>query len=113
MTGRSGIWMTVLGIFFGAIFLNFMDKLTPHLHNLSGIDVEKHAHNESLDKVLLFVFALQFTISRKGWRQRRIWKRRYRQCVDGCHRYCIAKHTRGHGDISPMILVGISKRRAL
>jgi len=58
MTGRSGIWMTVLGIFFGAIFLNFMDKLTPHLHNLSGIDVEKHAHNESLDKVLLFVFAI-------------------------------------------------------
>jgi len=35
-----------------------MDKLTPHLHNLSGIDVEKHAHNESLDKVLLFVFAI-------------------------------------------------------
>lgn len=49
--------MVAAGIFGGAVFLNLMDKLTPHLHHLSGLDAESH-HNGNIDKVLLFVLAI-------------------------------------------------------
>lgn len=58
MGGDHGVWITVLGIFAGALFLNFADKLTPHLHNIAGVDMEKHNNPEGLNKILLFVMAI-------------------------------------------------------
>ncbi len=56
--GKYGIIITVVGIFAGALGLNLMDKLVPHLHRLVGTDIEPHRSTESLDKVLLFVAAI-------------------------------------------------------
>lgn len=55
--GKFGILITVAGIFTGAICLNLIDKLVPHLHKLVGTDTEAHT-NTSLNKVLLFVTAI-------------------------------------------------------
>lgn len=55
--GRYGIIVTVAGIFAGAICLNLVDKLVPHLHKMAGVDGEAH-HNSNLDKVMLFVMAI-------------------------------------------------------
>jgi len=55
--GKYGIVITVIGIFAGALCLNLIDKLVPHLHRLAGTDSESH-NNQSLDKVLLFVCAI-------------------------------------------------------
>lgn len=55
--GRYGIIITVIGIFFGAICLNLIDKLVPHLHKMAGADIESHS-NTDLNKVLLFVMAI-------------------------------------------------------
>ncbi len=55
--GKYGIVITVIGIFAGALCLNLIDKLVPHLHRLAGTDTESH-NNHSLDKVLLFVCAI-------------------------------------------------------
>ena len=55
--GKYGIIMTVCGIFAGAVCLNFIDKLVPHLHKLVGPDIEAH-RNADLSKVLLFVMAI-------------------------------------------------------
>ncbi len=52
------ILVTVSGVFAGAICLNLMDKIIPHVHKLVGMDGEEHAGNKSLDKVLLFVTAI-------------------------------------------------------
>ena len=49
--------ITVCGIFVGALCLNLIDKLVPHLHALAGVESEKH-NNEGLNKVLLFVMAI-------------------------------------------------------
>ena len=58
----EGIWgfaVAVIGIFCGAICLNLLDKLVPHLHRLSGVDQESHsADTQKLNKVLLFVMAI-------------------------------------------------------
>lgn len=58
LTGVSGSWQVVLGILAGAVFLNLMDRVTPHLHHVSGIDKEAHKNNASLNRVMLFVFAI-------------------------------------------------------
>ncbi len=55
--GKYGIIITVVGIFAGALCLNFIDKLVPHLHKLMGADIEEHG-NTNLSKVLLFVTAI-------------------------------------------------------
>lgn len=49
----------IAGIFIGALFLFLVDKLTPHLHKLTGVDIEKHPDKtQRLNKVLLFVIAI-------------------------------------------------------
>ncbi len=63
--GKYGLLITVAGIFTGALCLNGVDKLVPHLHKLSGagenglpMSEEEHHGNEKLNKVLLFVLAI-------------------------------------------------------
>ena len=55
--GKLGLLTTIAGIFAGAICLNFIDKLVPHLHKLAGGEEESHA-NGNISKVLLFVAAI-------------------------------------------------------
>ena len=55
--GEWGLLITVLGVFTGALFLNVVDKLVPHLHGLLAPDAEQHK-NANLDKILLFVLAI-------------------------------------------------------
>ncbi|MBO5452848.1 MAG: ZIP family metal transporter [Clostridia bacterium] len=55
--GKFGLVITVAGIFVGAVCLNLIDKLVPHLHRLVGSEIESH-NNANLSKVLLFVTAI-------------------------------------------------------
>ena len=55
--GKYGILITVAGIFVGAVCLNLIDKLVPHLHRMVGTDIESHQSTD-LSKVLLFVAAI-------------------------------------------------------
>lgn len=55
--GRFGLLITVAGIFTGALCLNLVDKIVPHLHKMAGADIESH-DNKNLSKVLLFVTAI-------------------------------------------------------
>ena len=57
--GKWGLLIVLVGIFTGAIFLNVLDKIVPHLHKLVKPDSEMEAHhNADLSKVLLFVLAI-------------------------------------------------------
>ena len=56
--GRLGIIVTITGIFAGALCLNLIDKLVPHMHKLVGADIEEHPNNANINKVLLFVTAI-------------------------------------------------------
>ena len=55
--GKFALVTTVAGIFTGALCLNLIDKLVPHMHKLVGTEPENHA-NSNLSKVLLFVTAI-------------------------------------------------------
>ncbi len=56
--GKYGLIIAVAGIFVGAICLNLIDKLVPHLHKLMGSEETEGNKNMNLNKVLLFVTAI-------------------------------------------------------
>ncbi len=57
--GSFSILIVAAGIFAGAVCLNLIDKLVPHLHKLVGADLEKHPEGTAkVNKVLLFVIAI-------------------------------------------------------
>ena len=57
--GKYAVIITVVGIFCGAVCLNLVDKLVPHLHKITGVDIESHPEKtDKLNKILLFVIAI-------------------------------------------------------
>ena len=54
---RIALIITVIGIFAGALVLNLIDKLVPHIHKLMGSDNETHS-GTNINKVILFVTAI-------------------------------------------------------
>ena len=56
--GRFGLLITVAGVFAGAICLNLVDKLVPHLHQVEGAPGEEAHRNGNLGKTMLFVLAI-------------------------------------------------------
>ena len=56
--GTQGWWMVAIGVVAGALFLNVLDAITPHLHAITGLEPEAHVNNANLNKVLLFVLAI-------------------------------------------------------
>ena len=55
----TSVIIMLLGVFCGAVAVNVIDKLVPHLHKMTGVDIEKHPEKtQQLNKVLLFVIAI-------------------------------------------------------
>lgn len=51
-------WLVVIGVMSGALFLNVLDLIIPHLHHITGLDKEAHRNNSTLNHILLFVMAI-------------------------------------------------------
>jgi len=45
--GLGRWWLILIGVILGMLFLNLLDFLTPHLHKLTGLDIEEHKNNAS------------------------------------------------------------------
>lgn len=57
--GKLALPVTIAGILCGAVCLNLLDRLVPHLHRLTGTDQEHHPDRTAqINKVLLFVTAI-------------------------------------------------------
>ncbi len=55
---KFSLAMTVGGVVAGALVVSFLDRVTPHLHRLAGLDREKHPADRGVNRVLLFVSAI-------------------------------------------------------
>ncbi len=58
IAGKPHWWLVAAGIIAGALFLNLLDFVTPHLHKITGLDQEEHSNNASINRILLFVMAI-------------------------------------------------------
>ena len=115
MGGKLGILYTVIGIFLGAACLSLVDRLVPHLHNLTlHSKEERHPKNtRELDKVLLFVIAIAIHNLPEG-----IAAGVSFATSETAKAYIVAGSIalqnipEGMVIIAPMIAVGIKRRRA-
>lgn len=111
--GKSGLWITALGILAGAYVLNIFDKFTPHLHHLTGVEIENHQNNASLNKVMLFVFAIAIHNLPEGLAAGvSFGSGDIKNAITVALGIAIQNIPEGMVTISPMIMNGISKRRA-
>lgn len=64
MAGQSKWWQPLAGVALGVILVALLDRITPHLHHLTGLESnpdkeEPHVTtNRSIDRILLFVMAI-------------------------------------------------------
>lgn len=56
--GRYVMLMTICGVLAGALLVSILDRITPHLHKLAGLDQEEHSNHAGTSKVLLFISAI-------------------------------------------------------
>jgi ZIP family zinc transporter len=57
--GWGSLLLVIFGVFAGAVCLNLVDRLVPHLHAMAGSAEEPHPKsNNKIDKVFLFVLAI-------------------------------------------------------
>jgi len=108
-------WWIVLGVMIGALFLNVLDLVTPHLHHITGLDPEEHSNNSTLNHVLLFVMAIALHklpegmaagVSMSSWTE---------TSTDWTVSFGIALQNIPEGMviIAPLLLAGVSKKRTL
>jgi len=64
MAGRGGWWQPLAGVALGVFLVALLDRITPHIHHLTGLDCESgggaacEGGDRSIDRVLLFVMAV-------------------------------------------------------
>jgi len=111
MNGAGGIWMIAVGILSGALFINLMDKLTPHLHNIAGVDEENHYYKD-IDRVLLFVLAIGIHNLPEGLAAGvSFGGENISNAISVAVGIALQNIPEGMVIISPMIMAGISKKK--
>lgn len=113
--GITPIIVTVLGIFCGAICLNLIDKLVPHLHKMTGLEGELHPKNNSqINKVILFVIAIAIHNLPEGIAAGvSFGSDNVAHALTVAGGIALQNIPEGMVIIAPMIAVGMSKGRAL
>lgn len=113
LVGKSGIWIPIVGIFAGAFFLNMMDRLTPHLHKLSGVDMEEHKNNRNLNQAMLFVLAVALHNLPEGMAAGvGFGNDDVHAALTVAIGIALQNIPEGIVTVSPLIMAGVSKRRA-
>lgn len=108
------VFITILGIFCGALILNLIDKITPHLHRISGTDIEPHLKsNDKLHKIMLFVMAIAIHNLPEGIAAGvGFGTGNTSEALTIAGGIALQNIPEGMVIISPMISAGISKKRA-
>lgn len=113
ITGKKGIWIVILGMLAGAVFLNAMDKLTPHLHKLSGVEPEKHTNNRELDGALLFMLAVAIHNLPEGMAAGvGFGSENINGALTVAVGIALQNIPEGIVTVSPLIMAGVSRKRA-
>lgn len=113
LVGKNGIWIPIVGIFAGAIFLNMMDRLTPHLHKLSGVDMEEHKNNRNLNQALLFMMAVALHNLPEGMAAGvGFGNDDVHAAITVAVGIALQNIPEGIVTVSPLIMAGVSKKRA-
>ncbi len=112
--GRYAVIITVIGIFCGALCLNVLDKVVPHLHRLAGVsDNSDIQQSDRLSKVLLFVAAIAIHNLPEGIAAGvGFGSENTAEALTIAGAIALQNIPEGMVIISPMLLAGVSRQRA-
>lgn len=112
---EGNIWITAIGILIGAVFLNIADKVTPHLHHITGVDQETHADSQShLNRVMLFVMAIAIHNLPEGIAAGvGFGSENVSNAITVALGIALQNIPEGMVIVSPLIMAGLKKRRVL
>ena len=107
--------LVTAGVMVGALFLNVLDLVTPHLHHITGLDPEEHSNNSTLNHVLLFVMAIALHKLPEGMAAGVSMSSATETSTDWTVSFGIALQNIPEGMviIAPLLLAGVSKTRTL
>lgn len=113
--GKLRILVTVAGVLCGAVCLNLIDRLVPHLHKMTGTDQESHPEKTAqLNKVLLFVIAIGIHNLPEGIAAGvSFGSGNVAQALTVAGGIALQNIPEGMVIIAPMIAAGMSRRRTL
>ncbi len=113
--GKLRILITVAGVLCGALCLNLIDRLVPHLHKMTGADQESHPERTAqINKVLLFVIAIAIHNLPEGIAAGvSFGSGNVAQALTVAGGIALQNIPEGMVIIAPMIAAGISRRRTL
>lgn len=108
-------WMVAAGVMVGALFLNVLDLVTPHLHHITGLEEEEHVNNKTLNHVLLFVMAIALHKLPEGMAAGVSMSKSTGQTADWSVSLGIALQNIPEGMviIAPLLVAGVTKLRTL
>lgn len=111
----SAWWMVAAGVMVGALFLNVLDLVTPHLHHITGLEEEEHVNNKTLNHVLLFVMAIALHKLPEGMAAGVSMSNTTGQTADWSVSLGIALQNIPEGMviIAPLLVAGVTKLRTL
>ena len=113
-SGVAGAWVPCLGVVCGVLLLNVLDRITPHLHTLTGVEPESHEHNRHINRVLLFVMAIALHKFPEGLAAGvGFGGDDIRNAVDVAIAISLQNVPEGMVVISPLLLAGVSRWRTL
>ena len=111
--GDFAIFVTIAGIFCGAVLLNIIDKAVPHLHRLVGID-QNQGSNVDASKILLFVLAIAIHNFPEGIAAGvGFGTNNIADAITVASGIALQNIPEGMIIIAPMLAAGISKRKTL
>lgn len=112
--GKFAMLITVCGVFCGAICLNLLDKVVPHLHRIAGVDSQSGAPaSDKLSKVMLFVAAIAIHNLPEGIAAGvGFGSGNTAEALTIAGAIALQNVPEGMVIISPMLLAGVSKKRA-
>lgn len=110
---KFNLLIVIIGIFAGAVCLNLIDRLVPHLHKLTGVDQETHPENsKKLSKILLFVIAIAIHNLPEGIAAGvSFGSGNITHAITVAGGIALQNIPEGMVIIAPMLAVGISKKR--
>lgn len=108
-------WWVAMGVMAGALFLNVLDLVTPHLHQITGLEPEEHKNNSTLNHVLLFVLAIALHKLPEGMAAGVSLSSATAASTDWTVSFGIALQNIPEGMviIAPLLVAGVSKVRTL
>ena len=112
--GKLAMVITVAGVFCGAVCMNLLDKVVPHLHRIAGVPAESGVPvSDKLSKVMLFVAAIAIHNLAEGIAAGvGFGSGNMAEALTIAGAIALQNIPEGMVIISPMLLAGVSKRRA-